>query len=180
MIAFGHRDEFAIVLAPLSGPPEEADPSAAATWASLQVWVRGRNLFEHSHAQSGSVHSGLNWPAIYLSRWLVRNWKSFFCKQSWPIEGHMRNARDVADALDHYLVELEDESGEDETDRFLELRDDFVMSHCLTSPPLLTCGVRRGVHGKGKGPPLLTCGVRRGVWGQVRSHNRLWRHATAQ
>ncbi len=122
---FGNKAVFAFVLKPLNGPPEEADASAASTWASLELWVEGRNLTAHTHLDDGLVHQGLHWPVVYISRWLVRSWPSLFEKQGWPIAGSFRNARSVASELDTRLIEdIDDE-------QIVDVRDDFIRYHSL-------------------------------------------------
>lgn len=133
MTSFGNIDVFSIRLSPLAGAPEEADVSAAATWACMELWVDRRNLLEHSHETTRSVHEGINWPAIYFARWLVRNWKEFFCEQRWPLPGHWRNPLEVGDVLDKHLLDLEAVGDETRIDELLDERDRFISTRCVTA-----------------------------------------------
>ncbi|HSO00677.1 MAG TPA: hypothetical protein VLS89_20435 [Candidatus Nanopelagicales bacterium] len=138
MNLFGNKRTFAFQLLPLAGAPREDDPSAAATWAELQIWLDGKNITQHVHTESQRVDLGLHWPVIYFVRWLVRSWPKLFEQQVWPLAGWLRNARDVCNLLDQRLLEIEDaleagEDAEDDPDAFAEYRDDFVSSHALAS-----------------------------------------------
>lgn len=139
MTLFGDKRTFAFELRALGGSPLEADPSAAATWAELLIWVDGRNVTRHVHEdREPQICEGLHWPVIYLARWLVRSWPRLFEQHIWPIPGSYRNARDVCRALDRRLLQLEEEAeremGDDaELDRRAEERDAFVRSHALTA-----------------------------------------------
>lgn len=131
MITIGDKSTFAFRILPLSGSPSEPDPAASATWAALQIWVRNRNLTAHTHTDLGRFDEGLHWPVIHLVRWLVHNWSDFYYKQQTPIGGSWRNARDISNSLDSRLLALEDTDDEGSIDRFLEVRDSYVLSHAL-------------------------------------------------
>ena len=122
---FGTPSIFAFVLTPLSGPPEEADASAALTWAALEIWAKGRNLSAHTHTDDSTVHSALHWPLIYISRWIAKSWGELFERQAWPLPELDRNARDLAKELDKLAV------ASPESDSILSMRDDFVFGHSL-------------------------------------------------
>jgi Zn-dependent peptidase ImmA (M78 family) len=124
-MVFGKPHLFALVVAPLEGPPPEADVSAALTWAALEIWVGGRNLSAHTHTDDQSVHKALHWPTIYLARWIVRSWSSLFERQIWPLPEHERNAREMCEELDDRVFEDID------SDVLLDERDEFVMHHSL-------------------------------------------------
>jgi Zn-dependent peptidase ImmA (M78 family) len=136
---FGDKGSFAFELRPLSGPPPEGDPSAAATWAELLIWLSGKNVTQHLHlGREQHFCDGLHWPVVYLARWLVRSWHMLFEEQVWPIPGSFRNARDVCHKLDRHLLELEEAAergGVEEADieRFAEQRDAFVRTHALAA-----------------------------------------------
>ncbi len=134
MSLFGDKESFAIGVDPLARPPDEADKAAAATWARIQLWVDGRNLFEHSRRDLQTVEEGVMWPFIHLARWIVRSWESLFYDETWPIPTTRRNARDVVDLLNLRLVEaVEEELGDEREERLIELRDHFVETHALRS-----------------------------------------------
>lgn len=134
MNTFGTLDSIAFRLRPLTGGPEEADPSASATWVELQIWVEGENLTRHIDTTASRYDEGLNWPVIYIVRWLVRNWHALFLSQRWPIPGAYRNARDVCNALDQRLVEAENEADDDLiVDTMADERDSFVQAHSLAA-----------------------------------------------
>ena len=139
MILFGDKGTLAFELDPLAGPPADGDPSAAATWAKLLIWVDGRNIALHVHTnREVPPCAGLHWPVIYLARWLVRSWPRLFEQQVWPIPGTYRNARSVCQELDRRLVQLEEDAergaiSEEELDLYAERRDDFVQSHSLVA-----------------------------------------------
>ncbi len=133
MSSFGSTEVFSIRLTPLMGGPQEEDPSAAATWVGMELWVNGVNLLKHSHDSTGTVHDQVNWPAIYLTRWLVRKWRGFFCDQRWPLPGHWRNALEVGEVLDRHLLDSEEVGDEPRVEDLLSTRDLFMSSHCVTS-----------------------------------------------
>ncbi len=128
----GDRAVFAFEIRPLAGAPPEGDPSAAVTWAELQIWLHGENLTRHVHTDQARVDNGIHWPVVYLARWFVRSWPELFEAQRWPVPG-LRNTRDVCNQLDEELVDLE---GIAELGRLEELavrRDTFVLTHALAA-----------------------------------------------
>lgn len=134
MKTFGDPAVFAFRVGHLAGPPPEADPAAARTWASLQIFVEGRNLCVHTHEQRAEVDDGLHWPLVALARWLVRSWALLFEEQRWPLAGHRRNAKAVCAALDRRLLEREDAgASDDELDPLVDERDAFVAAHSLAA-----------------------------------------------
>jgi len=134
MTISGNRNTFSLVLNPLSGPPRDSDPSASATWAAMEIWAEGVCLTEHVHTGTDRSERAVHWPAIYLARWLVRNWSDCMEQQTWPLPESFRNARDVCQALDRRALELEESEAPDtDIDRFLEQRDTFVSSHSFSA-----------------------------------------------
>ena len=138
MSIFGDKATFAFEIEPLTGPPPEDDPSAAATWARLQLWLHNDNLSRHVHTDEGRVEAGLHWPVIHLVRWLVRSWPKLFNEQQWPLPGWYRNARDVCNALDRKLLEIEEavdrgQSNEADAETFAAYRDSLVGTHAMAA-----------------------------------------------
>lgn len=126
MTVFGDRNSFALEVAPLASPPQEADPSSAATWTALQLHVEGRNLCEHVIRSRDLVGDAVHWPAIGLARWFVSSWDALFHTGPWIVPGLLRTAREVAHELDNELVyDL------DAPDDRVDVRDDFVEQHSL-------------------------------------------------
>ncbi|TVR04976.1 MAG: ImmA/IrrE family metallo-endopeptidase [Deltaproteobacteria bacterium] len=122
----GRRETFAIEVRPLSGPPPEGDPAAAATWAAMRMYVAGRNVFRNVRREDRTVSDDVNWPAIGLARWFVRSWTALFHAGSWGRPSLSRNSRDFAAQMDDQLAE-----NFDAPDHELDERDHFVATHSL-------------------------------------------------
>lgn len=133
MTLFGDKGSFALAVRPLGGPPPDPDPSASATWARIQLWVGGENLFEHTHFDTERFEDGVMWPSVYLARWFVHIWDELFYETPWPIPTSRRNARDVVVALNERLIALvdDDEGTDEEEQALIDARDRFVASHAL-------------------------------------------------
>ncbi len=126
----GNRRSWAWEVEPLRGGPEDPDPAAACTWCRMAIWVRGRNLLEHLRPGSDRVQPGIDWPAIYLGRWLVRAWPGLWERAGAPVAGPTGPLA-VADALDRWVAELD--LDDPQADRVLERRDGWVGSHLLAA-----------------------------------------------
>ncbi len=125
MRQFGRQDELAFRVRPLPGAPGEPDPSAAATWVALSIWVDGTNVTEHVHDDDEQRCDGLHWPAIHLARWLTSAWPDLFetARCPVPIRGH--GLRDLVRRWDE---ELDEEDADDEA---FDVRDRYVATHAL-------------------------------------------------
>lgn len=124
---YGRRETFAIEVRPLSGPPPEGDPAAAATWTAMRMHVAGRNVFRNVRRDDRQVSDHVYWPAIGLARWFVRSWNALFHSDSWGRTPLLfRNSRDYAAWLDEQLAE-----DLDAPDAKLDERDRFVSTHSL-------------------------------------------------
>ncbi|MFU8807337.1 MAG: hypothetical protein ACNA8W_26245, partial [Bradymonadaceae bacterium] len=132
MSLFGDKQSFALAVEPLAGPPQEPDPAAAATWARMQLWVQGKNLFEHTRRDLESFVDGVMWPSIYLARWLVHGWDERFLEAPWPLPTTRRNARDVLELLNQRLMDLVEDEGPEEVEyELIDIRDKFITTHAL-------------------------------------------------
>lgn len=97
---FGRPETFAIEVSPLGAGPGHDDPVSSATWTAMKLIVRRRNIFRNVRRDDGVASEAINWPSVYLARWLVGSWGAIFHTPSWPRPGTWRNARDDATALD--------------------------------------------------------------------------------
>lgn len=122
---FGRQETFAIEVSALGKGPSGDEPVAAATWTALKLFVRGKNLFRNLKQDDDRVSNAVNWPSVFLARWLVHSWGAVFHTPAWPTPATARNARDVAALLDGDLI---DNDGDDD---LLDTRDEFVQTHSL-------------------------------------------------
>ncbi len=132
MIVFGDKRTFAFTVRGLAGAPEESDPSAAATWAELQLWVDGENLTRHAVTSMQRVEDGLSWPAVYVARWLVGGWDRIFHQHRWALPG-FRNVREVCVELNRRVADAIDTDDEEMEAKLIDERDEFVASHSLVA-----------------------------------------------
>jgi len=69
-LVFGRKKTFAISIVEFDETLADPNPSAEATWGSIEVWITGKNVCGHIHKATGEYHCSITWPLIYLARWL--------------------------------------------------------------------------------------------------------------
>lgn len=74
MTTFGNREKFAIEVAPLTPTWERRYPVEIDCWASLSIWIRGRNLCEHTLPGEGQLRAGVNVPLAPIAGWFFDSW----------------------------------------------------------------------------------------------------------
>jgi Zn-dependent peptidase ImmA (M78 family) len=72
MRLIGNRNEFAVEIRPVLPWWVTEYPAEQAAWASLAVWVGGRNLCEHNVPGSTDTKDSMFVPLIALAEWFVR------------------------------------------------------------------------------------------------------------
>jgi Zn-dependent peptidase ImmA (M78 family) len=113
----GDTDVFAIRLS-FSPDPDQglaAHPDEAASWGSLQLWVKGQNLC--AHVDQGELLLGVHWYMLPFLEWLVEVWNPLLHEERLPnrnvgdvaVESlaYTRNAPALAAELDIYAWEQE-------------------------------------------------------------------------
>src|SRR4051812_16405122 len=100
MTVFGRRDIWAIEIESLAGGPRESDQAAAATWATIRLWVGGKNLTAHTRTDTLVALDSLHWPAAFLARWFLNAWPGFWERAGAPLPGPYVSAFKACAQLD--------------------------------------------------------------------------------
>lgn len=84
--SFGEKEEFAVAVDFVPDPDQGqgATPEEAASWGSLEIWVRGQNLC--AHIEDGRINHSVNWYLLSFLEWLARNWDPLLHEQKLPIK----------------------------------------------------------------------------------------------
>lgn len=85
-VSFGEKEEFAVAVDFVPDPDQGqgATPEEAASWGSLEIWVRGQNLC--AHIEDGRINHSVNWYLLSFLEWLARNWDPLLHEQKLPIK----------------------------------------------------------------------------------------------